>query len=59
MTLTDEDLEITERACRSLAATYRGDAERQGNPMVRQYAIENAERLERMAERMRRARGIG
>jgi hypothetical protein len=53
VTLTDEDLEIAEQACRGLAATYRRDAERQKNPIVRQHAIESAEKFERMAERMR------
>jgi hypothetical protein len=59
VTLTDEDLEIAEQACRSLAATYRRDAERQSNPGLKQYAVDSAEKFERMAERMRRARQIG
>jgi hypothetical protein len=32
ITLDDDDLEIAERACRSLAKTYKRDAAKQANP---------------------------
>ena len=54
--LTDEDLEIAEEACRGLAIRYR--AERHDNPLMRECALENAERLEQLAERMKRARSV-
>jgi len=46
--LSDEDLQITEQACRSLAARYRRDAERQKNPLVRDSMLASAERFERL-----------
>ena len=55
--LTDEDLEIAEQACRSLATRYR--AERHQNSLMRECALESAERLEQLAERMKRARSVG
>lgn len=58
VTLSDEDLKLAEQACRSLAARYRQHAERQRNPIVRDAALESAQRFEQMAERMRRAREV-
>jgi hypothetical protein len=57
--ISDDDLELAERACRSLAATYRRGAEGQSNPSVRQLALDSAGKSERMAERMKRARSVG
>jgi hypothetical protein len=54
--LTDEDLELTEQACRSLAERYRRDADRHRNPLIRERALESAAKFERIAERMKRFR---
>jgi hypothetical protein len=54
--ISDEDLQLTEQACRSMAARYRRDAERQQNPLVRDGTLRSAAHFERIADRMRRFR---
>ena len=49
VTLSADDLENAERACRSLAATYHRDAERHQNPIARDAALESAKTFERMS----------
>jgi hypothetical protein len=51
--MSDEDLELAEMACRSLAARYRRGSERQRDPLVRDGFVRSAERLERIAGRMK------
>ena len=51
-TLTDEDRELAEHACRALANRYRIDAERQNNPAVREASLASAAKLDRLALRM-------
>ena len=56
--LTDEDLDLATQACRSLAIRYRIDAEQQQNPILRDASLANAEKFERLAERMSRFGGV-
>jgi hypothetical protein len=54
--ISDQDLELTEQACRRVANQYRQGAERQANPLVRDGFLRSAEHFERIAERMKRFR---
>jgi hypothetical protein len=56
--LSTDDLDLATQACRSLVRRYRVDAERQKNPLVQQASTESAEKLERLADRMQRFRGV-
>lgn len=52
--LSAKDSGLAKEACRALAARYRLDAERQRSPIVRAFAIESAEKFERMAAELER-----
>jgi len=54
--LTDEDLEITERACRSLARRYRRAAKGQIVAAVRDSCLKHAAHFEMVADRIKRTR---
>ena len=54
--LTEEDLEIAERACRSLARGYRRSAERQMLAALRDSCLGYAAHFETMADRIQCAR---
>ena len=54
--LTDEDLEITESACRRLARRYRRSAQRQLLTAFRDSCLRSAAHFEAIAERIKRAR---
>jgi hypothetical protein len=53
-TLGSQNAAGAEQTCRRLADRYRHDAARQRNPVVRDFAIESAEKFERMAEQLKR-----
>lgn len=53
-TLGSQNAAVAEQACRELADRYRHDAARQRNPVVRDFAIESANKFERMAEQLKR-----
>jgi len=54
--LSDEELELVEQACRSLADRYRRDAEAAAGSSVQAIHLQSQAKLERMAERVRRFR---
>lgn len=54
--MTDNDLETAERACRSLAARYRQNADRRSDAGNRNGALESAANFERLADKMKRLR---
>ena len=56
--LSDNDLKLAEQACRSLAVHYCIDPERPRNPVVSASGAELAEKLEGLAERLARFRGV-
>jgi hypothetical protein len=53
-TLGSQNAAVAEQTCRGLADRYRIDAARQRNPVVRDFAIESAEKFDRMAEQLKR-----
>lgn len=53
-TLGSQNATVAEQTCRGLADRYRLDAARQRNPVVRDFAVESAEKFERMAEQLKR-----
>jgi hypothetical protein len=53
-TLGSHNAAVAEHTCRGLAERYRLDAARQRNPVVRDFAVESAEKFERMAEQLKR-----
>jgi hypothetical protein len=53
-TLGSQNVAAAEQACRGLALRYRLDAARQRNPVVRDFAVESAEKFEGMAEQLKR-----
>jgi hypothetical protein len=58
MALGSQNPAIAEQTCRGLAIRYRLDAARQRNPVVRDFAVESAEKFERMAEHLKSGRGV-
>jgi hypothetical protein len=53
-TLSSQNAAVAEQTCRGLADRYRHDAARQRNPVVRDFAVESAEKFERLAEQLKR-----
>jgi hypothetical protein len=58
MALGSQNPAVAEQTCRGLAIRYRLDAARQRHPVVRDFAIESAERFERLADHLKSGRGV-